>query len=137
MAIDISKTFVALLAGNRGPDLNGSEGRRVYGITATLAADSIDLVLTFRRPNGYCCMEWGCHLGLHDGERWLGLRQALLADGISAPDQLRLWLRCIVEEGAMFYDFSRPDPNQRGVYAFKPAAAYSYEVSTSEAAKTE
>jgi hypothetical protein len=36
---------------------------------------------------------------------------------------LRLELTVIVEEGALFFDFSRPDPVHRGVYAFAPARA--------------
>ncbi|MBY0587092.1 hypothetical protein K2X85_07935 [bacterium] len=134
MKIDISDTFAALLAENRGVDPNHPEATKPpdYGITATFETGFIDLVLTFRRDSAYCCMEWGCHLGFVSGEHWVKLRQALWLRKTTVPDRLRLHLRCIIEDGAKFYDLSRPNPTRRGVYAFKTAEAWCYELSVAE-----
>lgn len=128
MPIDVSNAVAALLAHNRGPVPNQPDAKQppVYGIEAALEADCLHLTLTFRSGCTYCCMESGCHLGLYAQNRWLRLRQALLTAGVNAPDQLKLHLHCVVEEGAMFFDFSRPDPKRRGWYAFHSESAYSY-----------
>lgn len=134
MKTDISDVLAALLADNRGLDPNHPEVRQLpnHGIAATIETDLIDLVLTFRRGTAYCCMEWACHLGFVRGERWVKLRRALTVRNITVPDQLNLHLQCIIEEGAMFHDFSRPDPTRRGVYALISSEAFCYELSVAE-----
>ncbi len=77
-------------------------------------------------------MEWGCHLGLFDGKRWAKLHQALADSGVPAPSKLRLELSCKIEEGAVFFDFSKPDLSRRGWYAFAPADEHEYTVTTTE-----
>lgn len=70
-------------------------------------------------------MEWGCHL---DGRLWQTLHESLEAFGAVVPPNLRLQIHCIIEEGAVFFDFAQPDPSRRGWYAFSTAAAYDYKV---------
>ena len=97
-----------------------------------MEADVLDVELTFKKDRAYCCMEWGCHLALTDGERWDGLRRALAAHGMTAPPRLELRLSCVVEEGAVFFDLFKPDPARRGWYAFAPAPAYRYQAVAAE-----
>ena len=134
MTIDVSDAIYYLLADNRSPDPDNPDVRRPpeYRIAATLDGDLLELVLTFRRECAYCCMEWGCHLGFVAGERWLTLRQVLSAENARLPDKLRMRLRCVIEEGARFFDLSLPDRERRDRYAFKSADAFSYEVSVVE-----
>lgn len=135
MAVDVTHVLAKLLARNRGPDPLDPDTRRPpdYGVAGSLDGDTLSVVLTFRKGAAYCCMEWGCHLGLTDGRRWDGLRRALAADGVTAPARLGLRLSCVVEEGAAFFDPFRPDPARRGRYAFEQVAEYHYEASAAEA----
>jgi hypothetical protein len=136
VAIDITQILAELLSHNRGRDPLNPDGRQPpdYGVAATLEGSTLDMVLTFRSGAAYCCMEWGCHLGLTPhGQRWHALRRALAAHGVAAPPRLKLQLTCVVEEGAVFFDLFRPDPKRRGWYAFAPVAAHRYQVSTAEA----
>ena len=57
----------------------------------------------------------------------------MAAHGVPAPPRLELLLSCVVEEGAFFFDFSKPDPTRRGWYAFAPVAAYQYQACAVEA----
>jgi hypothetical protein len=58
----------------------------------------------------------------------------LAAHGITTPSQIEMWVTCVIEEGAVFFDFTRPDPTRRrGWYAFAPAPAERYEVRLLEA----
>jgi hypothetical protein len=134
--IDVTSILEQLLARNRGPDLLNPDIARTpeYGISGSLDGHRMSVVLTFRTGAAYCCQEWGCHLALTDGKRWIGLRQALAEHGVAAPTQLELFLSCVVEEGAMFFDPSRPDPTRRGWYAFSPGTAHRYHVSAVESA---
>jgi hypothetical protein len=135
MAVDVTLILKRLLAANRGPDPTNPETRQPadYGVAASLEADVLDVELTFKKDRAYCCMEWGCHLGLFDGKRWSKLRQALADVGVVAPSSLRLQLSCRIEEGAVFFDFSKPDRSRRGWYAFAPAALHEYKAATVEA----
>jgi hypothetical protein len=135
MAIDITRILAELLARNRGPDPLNPDVRQTpdYGIGATLDGTTLDMVLTFRCGAAYCCMEWGCHLRLHNGIRWHALRRALAVHGVVAPPRFDLRLVCAIEEGAVFFDIFRPDKTRRRWYAFAPAAAGSYQASASEA----
>jgi hypothetical protein len=137
VATDVTPVLAGLLAGNDSPDpLNPGQRRRSdYGVSARLDGNMLDVVLTFRRAAAYCCYEWGCHLALTHGQgkRWDRLRRALAAHGVAAPARLELRLSCVVEEGAMFFDFSKPDPTRRGWYAFGPAQAHHYQARMVEA----
>ena len=135
MAVDITLIVKELLAANRGPNPTDPDARQspAYGVTASLEGNVLDVVLTFKKDHAYCCMEWGCHLALFDGRRWQRLHEALAQSGVIAPPYLRLQLFCKIEEGAVFFDFSKPDRSKRGWYAFAPVAAHNYKVVTVEA----
>lgn len=136
MAVDVTPVFAAYLARNRGLVPGDPDARRLadYGSSATLDGGVIDLTLTFRAGSAYCCYEWGCHLALHDGKRWDGLRRELAARGVRAPDRLQLRLTVVVEAGALFFDFWRPEPSARGRgwYAFAPEEGRRYQVVATE-----
>lgn len=132
MAVDVTSVLKGLLAANRGPDPETRQSPE-YGVAASLEGDVLDVVLTFKTGRAYCCMEWGCHLALFDGTRWDNLHQALGDSGVVAPSRLRLQLCCKIDEGAAFFDFSKPDRSRRGWYAFAPTAAHEYKVGTVEA----
>lgn len=95
MPVDITCALSELLARNRGPDSVNPETRRQpsYGVTGLLREGLLEVGLTFRRNESYCCMEWGCHLPLFSGTRWDLLRQYLTVHGVLIPQQLRLRLK--------------------------------------------
>jgi hypothetical protein len=132
--MDVTSILKELLAANRGPDPADPETRQSpdYGVAASLDGNVLDVVLTFKKDRPYCCMEWGCHLPLLDGRQWERLHQAIADAGVVAPPSLRLQLSCKIEEGALFFDLSRPDRNRRRWYALAPVAAHEYEVPTVE-----
>jgi hypothetical protein len=135
MAVDVTFILKEYLAANRGPDPTDPDARQspVYGVTASLDGNALDVVLTFKKDHAYCCREWGCHLPLIDGRRWQRLHEALAQSGVVAPPNLRLQLFCKIEEGAVFFDFSKPDRSRRGWYAFAPVAAQDFKVVSVEA----
>ena len=139
MKIDVSSIIVEKLSHNRGPDPLNPDNRIVpdYGVTAFLTGDVLAVVLTFRTQNTYCCMESSCHLSLPpNGKRWERLRSDLDILGVIPPPRLKFRLSCVVEEGAMFFDFSQPDFVRPCWYAFKPAIAQEYQLSTLEASNS-
>jgi hypothetical protein len=135
MAVDVTLILKELLAANRGPCPVDPETRQApdYGVAASLDGQTLDAVLTFKKGNAYCCMEWGCHLAFFDGKRWDKLHTLLSESGVVAAKSLRLQLSCQIEEGAVFFDFSKPDRSRRRWYAFAPVAAHEYKVVTVEA----
>ena len=48
---------------------------------------------------------------------------------------LQMEIRCtgVIEDDAIFFDFSRPDPARKGRYAFAPVVASRYETTLMEA----
>ena len=136
MGVDVTPVFAAYFARNRGPVPGDPEARQppVYGVSASLDGGVIELSLTFRAGSAYCCCQWGCHLALYEGKRWDWLRRELATRGVPAPDRLELHLAVVVEAGALFFDWSRPEPSRRGRgwYAFAPHAAHRYQVVVSE-----
>jgi hypothetical protein len=130
MAVEVTMILKELLAANRGPNPSDPETRQSpdYGVAASLEGNVLDVVLTFKKDRAYCCMEWGCHLALFDGRRWKRLHEALAKSGVVAPPSLRLQLCCEIEEGEVFFDFSKPDRNRRGWYGFAAVAAHDYKV---------
>jgi hypothetical protein len=135
LAVDVTPILAEYLTGNRGPDPADPEHQRPpnYGIVAALSGDALEVELTFRSGSAYCCLECGCHLALFNGKRWDGLRRRLAVDGVPAPSRLQLRLDCIVEDGALFFDFTRPHPGRHGWYAFAPVAAHRYQATATEA----
>jgi hypothetical protein len=133
MSIDISASFRDLLARNRGPDPSNPERRCLpdYAVSAVLDGRVIEATLRFKAGAAYCCMEWGCHLGLI-GPRWSRLRSQLASNGVEVQGDLDLHLAVDVEQGALFFDLSRPDPSRRGWYAFAQATAHHYDVIAKE-----
>jgi hypothetical protein len=129
MAVDVTPVFERYFARNRGPVPDDPDRRQKpdYGVMACLDGASVDLILTFRAGSAYCCSQWGCHLNLREGKRWDWLRRELSADGLTPPGQLELRLAVVVEDGALFFNYSRPDPARRGRYAFAPAEAQRYQ----------
>jgi hypothetical protein len=131
VAVDVTPVFADYIARNRGPVPGDPEARQPsdHAVTATLDGGVIDLEMTFRSGSAYCCYEWGCHLALAEGKRWGWLRRELAARGVPAPDRLELRLAVVVEAGALFFDWSRPEPSPRGRgwYAFAPADALRYQ----------
>lgn len=138
MATDVTDALQEFISNNEVPHPAGAglRQRPDYGITASLEGDCLTMTLTFRSSRRYCCMEWGCHLPLGDSDRWAQLRRILSAREINAPDQLRLRLHVNIEEGAEFFDLSRPDPARRGSYAFRRESAKCYEASSVELSDT-
>jgi hypothetical protein len=133
--VDLTAIFEQLLSGNHGPDPADPAHRLTpnYGVVAALAGDVLEVELTFRSGSAYCCYEWGCHVALSNGKRWTGLRRLLGDHGIIAPPRMELLRTCIIEDGANFFDFGKPDPNRRGWYAFAAADALRFEAQTVEA----
>jgi hypothetical protein len=138
VAVDVTLVLSELLARNRGPDpLNPDRWQPPdYGVSASLEAGTLEMMLTFRSGVTYCCYEPGCHLGLVDGKQWDVLRRVLAAHGIAAPRSLELRLTCVVEEGAVFFDLAKPDATRRGWYAFQPATAHRWQVFAAEAGRS-
>jgi hypothetical protein len=135
MAVDVTPILKELLASNRGP-IPLDPGHRQspnYGVVASLDWNLLNVVLTFQKNCAYCCMEHGCHLPLFNGKRWERLHQALAAHGMVAPPNLQLQLSCVIEDGAIFFDFSKPDRSRRGWYAFAPARGQTYQIDVVEA----
>ena len=135
MANDVAEIFAEYLAGNRGPNPADPEHRQTpnYGVVATLAGDLLEVELTFRRGSAYCCYEWGCHVALIAGKRWDIFRQRLAAHGVAPPPQIELRWTCVVEEGAISFDFSKPDLTRRRWYGFVPATAQRWQATAVEA----
>jgi hypothetical protein len=131
---DVTAAIADLLARNSGPDPVDPDSRRSpdYGIAASLDGSTLDVVLTFRKGAAYCCMEPACHLALARCEGWEPLRSAMSALDVVLPARLLLRLTCVVEDGALFFDFSRPDPTRCGWYAFKPAVSQKFHVTANE-----
>ena len=134
MTVDLTPAFSDYLARNRGPVPGDPDTRQqpAYGVVASLEGGFIKLALTFRAGAAYCCSEWGCHLSASDGTFWEWLRRELQAHGLVAPPLLVLHLTVVVETGALFFDFSRPDQSRRGWYEFTPAKERRYQHVVSE-----
>ncbi len=134
MTLDLTSLFETYFAKNRGPVQGDPDGRQApnYGVTASLDGKVIEMTLTFRAGSAYCCCESGCHLALFETERWDRLRGEMSVHRVVAPDRLSLRLTVVVEEGALFFDFSRPDPARRGWYAFKPVSGHKYQLLVDE-----
>lgn len=115
MVTDVSGVFQRYLTGRRSSTSSGNEQAAVprYGAEATLQSNGvIDLTLTFKSGQSYCCPDWKCHLWLFDGYRWGQLRRAAEAERVALPALLSFRITAIIEEGALFYDTSQPEEEQ-------------------------
>jgi len=129
VVLDSTSIVKGILSGNKGPDPRKPDNRVLpnYGITASLDSDVLEIKLVFKSGSAYCCDEFDCHLSLFEGERWNKLRDAFNEKGIALQPRLKLKVVCAIEEGAMFYDLSKPKPVGVCEYAFEPAEADGYE----------
>jgi hypothetical protein len=134
MATDVTPIFEAYFTGNLGSDPSNPERRPApeYGVVASIEEGVIQLELTFRRGEAYCCYEHGCHLELYNNRRWEWLRRELSQRNLPAPPHLELHMTVVIDEGALFFDLFKPDPTRRGWYAFAPVEARRYERSLLE-----
>jgi hypothetical protein len=93
--------FIDYFASNRA-----AGGRRdYYGVQVDGVADDgseLELTVTFKSGERYCCCESGCHTGFHSSESWRRLRALFGRHGLVEipPVTIRL-LRGVVEPGAL------------------------------------
>jgi hypothetical protein len=84
----------------------GGGGPGYYGVRLEdIAPDGseLDLVLTFRSGERYCCVELGCHCDLRGAWYWSELRDEMGAHGLGGfPLPKVRNVRVVVEEGAFF-----------------------------------
>jgi hypothetical protein len=84
----------------------GGGGPGYYGVRLeNIVPDGseLDLVLTFRAGERYCCCELGCHCDLWSARYWSELRHGMDAHGLGGlplPTIRTVWV--VVEEGATF-----------------------------------
>jgi len=132
--MDITPVISSYLSTNLGPDPEnpGKRKKPEYGIRASLDEELLELTITFLDGRSYCCMEWACHISLTDKNRWDCLRRHCAEHQIQTPEQFKLNLCCVVEQGAQFFDLSRPDRGLRGWYDMHTSDSYRYEVSSTE-----
>lgn len=82
----LEEAFRRLLSRNLG----AGERTDRYEVRVTpVSSDGteLDLTLGFRAGETYCCMQWGCHLGLYDRGVWDAVRERLRerAPGLDPP----------------------------------------------------
>jgi hypothetical protein len=107
-----------------------------HGIKADLEGSVINLEFIFRAGSHYCCYEWGCNTGLFSSKRWERLRQLFSAFGLDSPSRFELHANILIEPGALFFDWGKPDPDRSGWYAFAPSPAYRFEKIVFEACES-
>lgn len=134
VSVNITAILADMLDGNRGPDPLNPEARirPNYGVRAVLDGELLTVELTFQANAAYCCMQSGCHLALHEGNRWNPLREIFGRHDVPVPQRFELQLTCVIEEGAAFFDLAKPDPDRRGWYRFKQASAYQFQTTVYE-----
>jgi hypothetical protein len=84
----------------------GGGGPGYYGVRLEdIAPDNsaLDLILTFRSGERYCCPELGCHFDLRGAAFWSGLREGMDTHGLGdLPLPTIRTVRVVVEEGVTF-----------------------------------
>src|SRR4051812_15910653 len=84
----------------------GGGGPNYYGVRLeNIAPDgsALDLILTFRSGERYCCPELGCHCDFRDAGYWSELREGMDTHGLGeSPLPTIRAVRVVVEEGATF-----------------------------------
>lgn len=100
----LDRVFVDQLARN-APHI-GEGGSGDYGVRLENVApdgSALDLILTFRSGERYCCPELGCHCDLRDEAWWSELREDMDTHGLGElPLPTIRTVRVVVEEGATF-----------------------------------
>src|SRR3954451_22864463 len=79
----LTRLFADQLARNT-PHFGGG-GPGYYGVRLENVApdgSELDLILTLRSGERYCCIERGCHLGVRGTRYWSGLREEMDASGL-------------------------------------------------------
>lgn len=129
MSVDVTSVLVKRLARNRGPVPGDPDHRQPpnYGVEAHYDDGILFVTLTFRAGSAYCCYEWGCHFASPPSRRWDALRTELVKLGLTVPERMHLHAKTIIEDGAIFFDWSRPDRTRRGWFDFAAHDAYQYE----------
>ncbi|MBI1348875.1 hypothetical protein GC163_21600 [bacterium] len=126
--MNISPVFRRILSTNRGPVLGIPTQRHSpdYRVEAFYENGIITLSLVFCEGVAYCCSEIECHLPMKGRKQWDRIRNELQIYDFTPPFPLHVQIHVEIEHGALFFDFSRPDPALRGWYEFKPAQAARY-----------
>lgn len=122
MPIDLTEVIERVLAGSLSPDPQrmGEKIPSRYGLSASLQNDLLRVELRFLNHSAYCCMEPACQ-PMREGKRWRSLRVAMAEYGLEAPKRLTMELRVAVQEGALFFDWTKPIPGRLGWYRLKAA----------------
>jgi hypothetical protein len=100
----LTQVFVDHLA--RDTPYFGGGGPGYYGVRLEdIAPDGseLDLIVTLRAGERYCCSQPGCHFDFCSAETWSELRRDMNARGLRelALPRIRM-LRVVVEGGALF-----------------------------------
>jgi hypothetical protein len=100
----LTQVFVDHLA--RDTPYFGGGGPSYYGVRLEdIAPDGseLDLIVTLRAGERYCCSQPGCHFDFCSAQTWSGLRGDMDAQGLRelALPRIRI-LRVVVEAGALF-----------------------------------
>jgi hypothetical protein len=83
-----------------GPSGPGYFGLEVSNISSD--DSEFDLALTFKSGVRYCCIKWGCHIGLYASDWFRTVRRRLAARGITElPPMTVRNLHVLVEKGAI------------------------------------
>jgi hypothetical protein len=100
----LTQVFVDHLA--RDTPYFGGGGPGYYGVHLENIApggSELDLMVTLRAGEKYCCSQPGCHFDFCSAETWSGLRGDMDAQGLRELPLPRIHiLRVVVEEGALF-----------------------------------
>ncbi len=100
----LDRVFVDRFARTRS--YSGRGGLGYYGVRLERVATDgteLDLILTFRAGEEYCCSELGCHCELRDAETWSGLRELMDDHGLGElPLPTIRLVRVVIEDGATF-----------------------------------
>jgi hypothetical protein len=99
----LTRLFADQLARNT-PHFGGG-GPGYYGVRLEDVApdgSELDLILTLRSGERYCCLELGCHFGIGGTRYWSGIREEMDASGLGdLPVPTIRVIRVVVEAGAL------------------------------------
>ena len=99
----LTRLFADQLARNT-PHFGGG-GPGYYGVRledVSPDGSELDLILTLRSGERYCCVQLGCHLGIRGPEYWSGLREEMEASGLGdLPLPTIRVIRVVVEDGTL------------------------------------
>ena len=107
IGVDLDRRLTRLFADRlaRNSPHFGGGGPGYYGVRLENVApdgSELDLILTLRSGERYCCFELGCHLGVRGTRYWSELRQEMDASGLGDQPlpKIRI-IRVVVEDGAL------------------------------------